>query len=755
MMTEELTSPKRLKQLFDAERIALVGASEQSPWTQWLMRNLLHTGRRRVDVIPVNPNREEVFGVRCIPSLAELQDGADLAFLLTSKSRVPDLLDDVARAEIESVVVLASGYSESGDKGRKTQGELLDKSRDLGLTVLGPNTTGFANGLLGTVPWSVAVSPPLISGPVAGVFESGSIARSSFEFTQVHGVGSVLWASVGNGAVVSTMDVLDYVLGVEDVRSVALFLEAIREPSRFVELAGRAMELGKPLVVMKTGRSDKGRRAGQSHTGAIATDDLVADGVMRQYGVVRVASVEELVTTAALFGYHGVPRGRRMGVVTSSGGACSIVADRAGDYGLELPEFSSEVRRRMSERLPSYASVVNPLDVTGSGHTEDRSRPINAEDELIEVAATDENIDFVLGVINASFLASRESRDDYDSVPPHFDLSDGMSSAIGKRLETLAGIARHADLPIYLASPVALERGPRQRNILAAAGIHLLPGVELGISAIAHACAWENRRKHWSRTRDVNSYGLTSSRSRSDVAEEVEVWCEHRGRELLAAHSVPLGQGVFAETSDQARGIARGMDGPFAVKVDAEGLAHKAAAGGVRLGVDEEDVGQAYQEVIDAVKSVHPELAVHGVHISPMQPDGLELIVGVHIEPLFGPVVTIGLGGSLAEVVGDAAVRRIPLTTEDTTDAISSLRAGPLVLTQVSDSLGDPARLNEIVARIADCALSLGDRLGALEVNPLLVNPEGVTVLDVMVEASPGESSGASTDPDRIRASHG
>ena len=740
--SQSVTSPARLRAFFSPRSIAVLGASEKSSWSRWLFNSLDLPGQGAVRATPVNPNSPTVFGRKAAASLREVEGPIDLAFIMTPAAKAAGMLEDVAAAGIRNAIVLASGFAEAGEEGLAQQVHLGATARRLGITMLGPNTTGFANVAARAVPWAVAVSPPLLAGPVAGVFESGSITRASFEFAQAHAIGASLWVSVGNAACVSTMDIAEYLLEDESTRCIALFLESMKEPTRFKSIAQRALAIGKPIVAMKTGRSAAGSRAGQAHTGALATDDAIVDAAMKQFGVVRVASIEELVVTAGLFGYSKrLPQGRRMGVVTSSGGGCSLIADRAEEYRIDLPAFSEATQLQMKEILPPYATLVNPLDVTGAGNSRARARATKAEDDLLEIAARDGGFDFMFSLMNASFLAARPAKPfaEPSTVAARGAADDQPTPLvpIDSRLAILGKIVADAPAPVFLASSTCLDIAPEQRDMLMRAGIHLLAGVELAMLALKHACWWRQQmaaaraaHEEPARTRTAAALspqpGLTPPHPGGN-------WPEDLGRELLERHGVPIVPARLVSSRKTAAAAASEFNVPLAVKICAAEIAHKTDVGGVRLNVPVAGAADAFDNVCQAAAERAKGATVRGVLVSPMRAAGTELLVSITADPLFGNVLTLAIGGTWVEILKDASIRLLPVTHGEVKDMIAQLRGAPLLFGARGSEAADADQLADVVLGIVAAAESLGSSLQALEVNPLRVSGRSVEALDVLV----------------------
>jgi acyl-CoA synthetase (NDP forming) len=710
-----LSGVERLRGLFAPASLAVVGASETSSWA----RNLLHSlslvpGTRKI--VPVNPKHSTQFGRPSVASLRDLPEPVDLAFVLVAADKVESVLRDAAAAGIRHAIVLAGGFGEAGADGTDRQADLVRIAAELDITVLGPNTIGFLNPHGGFAPWAVATAAPPLVGSLGAVFESGSMARATYQFAQAHGVGSSLWVSVGNGAVVDSIDVIDYLVQHEGTRAVAVFLETIKDAARFQRATRAALEAGIPVVAFKAGRSEQGRRSAAAHTGALATDDAVVDAAFTQCGVTRVSSLEELVATAGMFATtRRIPSGSRMGVVTSSGGGCNVIADLAEDEGITLPAWSSGVVEALRESMPAESWLQNPLDTTGFGHARKRHRPTKAEDDLLEITCAEPGVDFLYSMMTP-----------LPAAPPE---DEEARTALEERLRILGDIVRNSPLPVFLSSNTCLDLADYPRGLLSDQDLHLLPGADLAMKALGHLGRWSSRRE-----RALRSIGSTPWARPRPTDTAVRTWAEDEGRELLAAHAVALVPAVLARSGDEAAKAQLDFGTAVAMKICSRAVAHKSDVGGVRLDVaGEQAVRAAHTEIRAAVAAAAPDADQRGVLVSPMRPPGVDLMVGVSVDSTLGPVLTLALGGIWVEIMHDSALRVLPVTEIDVREMIDGLRAAPLLHGCRGTAAVDLDAVCAAVVGVTDAALALGGRLEALEVNPLRVRGSQVEALDVLV----------------------
>ncbi|MBB6407127.1 acetate--CoA ligase family protein [Arthrobacter sp. AZCC_0090] len=707
-----LVTPDRIRAFLEPRSIAIVGASSSSSWAINLM-NSLRLGGGVEKLVFVHPKYPELFGHRTVPTLRDLTEPVDMAFIMVGPGRVIEILEDAAVAGIHNAVVLAAGYGETGEEGRLRQLELQRTAEELDITIMGPNTIGFINGTLGIAPWAVASHYAPVAGPVSAVFESGSISRATYEFAQAHAVGISTWASLGNSAVMNTLDVLDYLVDDESTKSIALFLETVRDPDRFIEVSHRALEAGKPVVVYKAGRSEEGMRSAMAHTGAMATNDAVVDAAFKQAGIVRVESLEELVSTVGLLGYTDRrPKGRRMGVVTSSGGGCNVIADLASNHDLVLPAWGKETINGLREMLPPFASTLNPLDTTGFGHARERPRHTKAEDDLMEIAAEDPGMDFIFTMMTPL---------------PQVKPSDPVS--IESRMEIIGQIAKASPVPIFFSSNTALDIHEYPRDLLQKNGIYLLPGVDLAMSSIGYMMRWIDQS-----ARILGREASHGVPERPQQVFPVGSWDEAAGRALLESAGVPMVPARLVTTADEAASAAAEMTGPVAMKVCSRDIPHKSDVGGVALGVTDVDAARsAFDRIIESSSANVPGADIRGVLVSPMREPGPELLVGITADPTFGPVLTVALGGIWVETLKDSSIRVLPVVASDIAEMLDELKGSALLKGARGTAPVDLEALSEAILAISRAGLSLGDQLEALEVNPLRITSRGVEGLDVLV----------------------
>jgi acetate---CoA ligase (ADP-forming) len=720
--------PDRLREFFAPRSLAVVGASDASGWAQFIAASSAATGFSG-PLIPVHPKHATVFGRPAVRSLRDLAEPVDLAFIMTPTHAVPDVIDDAGAAGIRNAIVLASGYGEAGPAGQAEQARLVAQAAGYGIVLLGPNCLGFLNAHARAGPFALTIPLPLRPGPVGLALQSGALASVMLAFARARAIGVSTVVSLGNESMISTADVLDYLVRDEQTRVICLFLEEIREPDRFAQAAEAAGRAGKPIVALKAGSSPVGQATALAHTGSIAGDDAVVDAVLRRLNVIRVTSIEDLLGTAGLLGYDRWPRGRRMGVVTASGGACGIIADRASAQGIAIPPFTAGTVEAITAHLPPFAAAGNPLDVTGYLLANARTEALSPVDHALDAAVADPGLDFVL--FNGLVVP--------DARPP----DENMAARLEERVRWLGERIASAPIPVIPVGSTCVDVSGYGRELLGANHIHLLGGFEAGVAALGHALRWLENRACAGTPARAGAPAAAAAPALAGRLSAAGAWSEAGARDLLAACGVPLVPAELVTSAEAAVLAAERIGGPVALKVCSAQITHKSDIGGVALGAHgDAQVRDAYRRVLAAGEAV-PGAVVEGVLVTPMRAGGVELLAGVTLDRTFGPVLAVGLGGVWTELLGDTSLRLLPVTTGEIRRMLGELRGAALLRGARGTRPADLDALAEVIAGICDAAAALDGLLRVLEVNPLRVDGGQVEALDVLVVTGPPAGKGA------------
>jgi len=697
----------RLTSMLAPRGIAIVGASDNSGWSRYTYANLMQGGYPH-SVHLVNRRGEPVHGQPTVTSLRDIGQPVDLAYVLTGPASLPSIMADGAAAGVRNLVVIAAGFGEMGEAGHERERQLAELARGYDQLILGPNNLGFINTPDATMPWSQAMPWPMQSGGVGIMSQSGALGIFLLNYLQNRDVGISHLVTVGNEAMVTVAEGIDYLVEQEGTRVIALYLESVRHPEVFLAAAERAMKAGKPIVAYKAGRGALGAKVTAAHTGSLAGDDRVFDAVFRQYGIIRVDSIEDLVTTCGLLDAYGELPGTRVAFVTGSGAMCGVIGDSAEANGLQLPEFAeSTVEELRAVGLPEFATAQNPLDTTGYVVIDTNLLP-NSE----AAVSRDPNIDML--VVNGSVPATQEA-------------AAFMSHYFKRRVE----LSKVSPVPVISMEFLPSDQTPFSREFRRSEGApYVVDSLTRGIPALAKAIWWSGLRRA---AREMAG-AAGAAPAIAGVPGARGEWSERQVGELLAANGVPVIPQRLVTSASEAASAAERTGFPVALKVSAPGLAHKTDVGGVVLGVGSATAAaQAYERIVAAVAAAAPGTPIEGVVVSPMRAEGVDLLVGIVRDDTWGLTLVVGLGGIWVEVLADSAVRALPVTPGEVREMLTELKSFPLLTGGRGADPVDLDELSRVIARIGAIAVALGDDVEELEINPLRAAGSSIEVLDALV----------------------
>lgn len=691
----------RLRALLAPRSVALIGASERSNWSHRIdnaLNEIGYEGKRYL----VNPRGGEAHGRPLHTSVGELPEVPDLAFFMVPGSAVLPAMREVAAAGVKAAVVLSSGFAELGEEGRSEQAELARICRAHDMVVLGPNALGYVNTAARVALKPFQPGEELRPGRIAVVSQSGNVTVQIMNMARSFDVGLSFAVSTGNEMDVSVGDVVDYLADDEGTSAIAVFAESFKDPRAFIEACRRARDNGKLVVCLKVGRSEAAARAALAHTGSLVGNDQVVDAFLRDAGVVRVSSLEDLLTVADTYAHTG-PIDGGAAVLTISGGTCDIVADRAEEVGLTMPDFAPETEAALKGVLPDFATVHNPLDITGAAVTD-----ASLFAATLRMVAADPGIGVALAVQEIDHQAE--------------NLQWGLDC-----ITSLAEVARTAPIPVALANTSVRHLSPKVRQIRREIDA---PAIFGGVDRILPAM---RSIREWSSRRQVDAVTRRAITPRLPDAARVGTWTEQTCRPLLESAGVAVAPGSVVGSAAEAAAAASAWNEPTVIKVISDDIVHKTDIGGVALGVAAADVQREAQAMLDRVAAAVPKARIDGLFVGPQRPEGIDLLVGVVREPGWGNVLALGLGGIWAEVLHDVQRVALPAGEREIADALRRLRAWPLLAGARGSAPVDLAAVADAIARLGEVSLALGDELAAFEVNPLRVGPAGAEALDAAV----------------------
>ncbi|MFI5973157.1 acetate--CoA ligase family protein [Streptomyces sp. NPDC051452] len=686
-----------LARFFRPESVAVIGASdaEGRPNTGITRQLLAWAERVGARVHPVHPTRSTVFGLPCAGSVAELPEQVDLAVLLVADP-LP-LVEELAEAKVRFAVAFASGFAETGEAGAEAQRRLSDAVRRSGLRLLGPNTNlnafeHFREDLTGPA--------------IALITQSGHQGRPVFALQEL-GIRLSHWAPTGNEADLECADFISWFAERPEVGAIACYLEGLKDGRAFLLAADRAARRAVPVVAVKVGRTEAGARTAASHTGKLTGADDVVDAAMRQYGVIRVDGLDELQDTAALLARARAPRADGVAICSISGGTGAHVADLATAAGLRLPRLSEAKQAELHQWIAEYLGVANPVDNGGHPVGDERGR------KIIDAILADPAVGVLICPVTGPF-------------PP---LSDRLVADLVQAAEETDKL-----VCVVWGSPVGTEPAYRE-VLLGSSRVATFRTVGNCLTAVR---AWLEHHRFASRYRSpFDEAPRTLSPSFRKAEALMRPGCqlsEHAAKQLLRAYGIRVPREQLVTSAAAAVRAAAQVGYPVVMKASGGRLAHKTELGLVKIGLTSaSQVRDAYRELTDIAR--YEGVPLDGVLVCQMVEQGVEMVVGVTHDELFGPTVTVGLGGVLVEVLRDAAVRVPPFGEDQARDMLDDLRGRALLDGVRGRPPADREALVEVVLRVQRMALELGDHIDELDINPLMVLPhgQGAVALDALV----------------------
>jgi acetate---CoA ligase (ADP-forming) len=711
-----------LRPLFAPRSVAVVGASPRS-WIAETVRENLRVMGSATRCHFVNPKYQELHGQPCYPDLDALPERPDLAILAVGMTRAASMTEAAATAGVPAVIIPGGGVVEGGEGAAAMQADVARIAREHRLALVGPNCMGVIDLVTNSATYIGDVSPYLPRGGVAGIAQSGSVTDAFVHSGSRVGFSRII--SCGSEVVLDVCDYLAYCLDDPETRSVILFVEGFKRPERFLALADRALELGKTIMAVKVGRSEQARVAAIAHSGSLAGEARVTDAALDAAGVIVCSDLDQLLETAELVEGtrrtgRAVGRGRT-GVVTVSTGEASLIADQVPQTGIDLPPLPESARAAILAALPTMGYVANPLDPWGA------AEPAIAYGASFEAMAASGAYD-VLAVVHDF---------PYRSLPSEVGTANDVAFQL---LEATRG--RPSILPVYV-SLTSGEPPPETKALLdtKGSGAPLLRGGLEAFTAIASLARWE---AHRDLRRTVGPWrggwpALAADRTSHGADPEPvpppprppRPLSERDSLAFVAAASIAVTPSIAVRDASEAVTAARRLGRAVALKLEATGVVHKSDVGGVALGLTDDDA--VYAAALAMLEGARQRgLDVRGLLVQPMAPAGLELILGLRRDPLFGPSVLVGLGGVLTEILDDVAIRLAPVTPRVAMSMLDDLRGGRLLD-------GVRGRRGVDRAAIAEMLVALG-RLGAdrpdvleVDLNPVIATPTGALAVDALV----------------------
>jgi acyl-CoA synthetase (NDP forming) len=666
---------RQLDAILKPKSVAVIGASTSPDKIGYeILKNIIDSGFDGT-VYPINPKAEVILDLACHKSVKDIAKTPDLAVIIIPARFVPQAVQECGEAGVKGAVIITGGFSEAGDEGEALQNQVIEAGKKFGVRVIGPNCQGVNNPH-----HPLCASWPLLTyqGKIALISQSGTVGAAMMDWLSEDKLGTSSFVSMGNRADVDETDLITYFNQDPNTEVIAAYIEGIKRPDQFIK---SVEQLRKPLVVLKSGRTPKGKVAAESHTKALAGADAIYEALFKKYNICRAYTAEEFYDYAKALAYLKPPRDNRILFITTSGGAAILATDQAEQEGLDVSPLPKEAVEAITPLIPAHAIKANPIDLTGDATAQ-------MFGDVIEV-----------------------TRKYYDTLGVIFgDPVEDASKVVTPNANELIIFYGGADVERYESELMHLK------------GIPVFPTPERGIKALAQVLERKTLDAPQKPTLTVPAIG-----------RQLPL---HQAFSRIAEQGLPCTTFALADSRAHAVQLAQEQGFPIALKISSPDILHKSDVGGVQLNLNSaEAVEKAYDALLSAVKLSNPEAQVDGVLVSKMASPGLEVIVGMNRDPQFGPVILFGLGGIMVEIFQDVSLRLLPLTNEEAVSMIREIKGYGLI----SGYRGRPA-VNE--QTLADCLLAVAlmsenyPEIVEIDLNPVFAYPSGILVADVRMIVS-------------------
>jgi acetyltransferase len=705
-----------LDRLFNAESVAIVGASRQPTKRGYQAIKTLQEEQFTGAIYPVNPKERHILGFPCYPKVSAIPGPVDLVLITTPASTVNAILEDCGRKGVAGAVIIAGGFGELGREGRQLEDRIADTARLCGIRLIGPNTSGM---LIPHRHLNLVGLKEVPRGDIALLSQSGNMALTLITEARLKSrKGFACYVGVGNEADIRFDEYLSHFLEDPATRAILMYVEGLRDGRRFLQTAYHATTR-KPVILLKSGRSATGKRSAGSHTGALAGMSEVAKGAFKRAGIVVIENSDELFPAAETLASLPSIRNNKVAVLADGGGHATIAADLLTDLGLELPILSPKTQEALRGLLPAAASVTNPVDVAGG---------TDADPSLFaDCARIMLNDPQVGGLLLVGLFGGYGIRFAEELALKEEDAAHQMGKLVQQRRK-----------PIVVHSLYSSEK-PHALDLLRYYGITVYDSLEIACKCVSVLARYGKTVKSYRpKFNFLMDWGRKASEKGQAVirkarAEKRAALLEHEGKKLFQLHGASVSQDILASTADDAVAAAALVDSPVALKIVSPDILHKTDAGGVKIGLnDAKDIRAAYAEIMQNAGTYAPQADIRGVLVSPMANPGTELIIGTKYDDQFGPIIMFGLGGIMVEVLKDVSFRVLPISLLSAGRMIEEIKAYPVLTGTRNTPPRDKRAIKRLLTTCSE-VMEAYPEIREMDLNPVIAYEKGLQVVDVRI----------------------
>ncbi len=698
---------KDLKKFFHPKSIAIIGASKDfTSISGKPLKNLIRTNFTG-EIYPVNPRYDEIEGLKCYSSILEINQKVDLALIAVSASRLTSILRDCIEKNIRHIMLFSSGFAEIGESGKKIQDEVAKIALENNINIIGPNCVGCLN-VKDSIPMGFATSLESKNGYKSGniglVSQSGALGFSVFGLAQEENLGFTYVVNTGNEMDVTTLDTVEFLLEDEDTTVIAAYMEGISNGKQLIQVAKRAKELRKPLIILKSGKSAIGKEAALSHTASLAGSEETFQVITKQYGITTVKDIDEMIDAMRIFSRGKWAEGKKIATVSNSGAAGIAMADFSEEFGLVLEPLQGETKAKIEATIPSYGSSLNPIDITAQALKEQHILT-----DTVETLVKDDNTNVI--VIQTTF-----------------------GGELGEEIcRKIVGIDKRVEKPIIVTVTGTEELTGENREILRQNGVPVYKTTYDTMLAVKHLVDSSMYYNDKFNVRNQPILGVSS------VIEEekTRIWTEEKVKSVLEQLNIRVPENVIVRSEKDVDQYTGQLKFPLVAKIISDDILHKTDAGGVKLGIQTiDEAKKAYQEIVQSARKYNPSANIRGVLLEEMlDKNGVEMFIGIKNDPAFGSFIVCGLGGVFIEVLKDISIRHVPIDRTEALSMVEELKGFLILLGTRGEQRSDIEAFVEALVKISDYVYNQNQTLEEMDINPVVVlnEGEGIVALDGLI----------------------
>jgi acetate---CoA ligase (ADP-forming) len=706
-----------LEPIFKPRSIAIVGASQNPTKRGFQAIQSLLQDKFEGEIFPVNPKEKEILGLPVYPDLYSIGKEIDLALIATPAQSVPEIVSRCGKIGVKGAVVLAVGFGEAGGNGKQLQEEMVRIGRESNVRIVGPNTSGMFNlhhrlNLTGI--------RDIRRGSMAILSQSGNIALSLITEVNIKSkMGVGVYVGIGNEADIRFHEYLSYLKDDPNTGVIVIFVDGLRDGHKFLEVAKETVEY-KPIVILQSGRSEKGRQAAHTHTGALAGLSAVAKSAFKRAGIITIQNSDELYPVSEALGNLSPLHRTNVVVLSDGGGHASLAADALQDVGIQLPDLPNDVRMKLRALMPANASIENPIDVAGAS---DSNPGILAD--CAKILLEDDTID---GLMLVGMFGGY-----------HIRFSESLLEKENETARRLGELSTQYNKPVLVQSLYASHR-PEPLMLLKESNIPVHESIDVSSKCIS---VLNEYGKYLNTSQERTDFVLRSEGKRLTDALQVfdkvkavnrKIMLETEARQVLSLHNIPVTDYEFATSEEEAVIASRKIGYPVVLKIISPEIVHKSEAGGVILNVkNDESVRDGFDLLVARARRYNQRAKIKGVLVVPMMPRGVEVVIGVTQDPQFGPVIMFGVGGVMVEVLKDVVFHVLPIGRVSSTSMVSEVRSHAILEGIRGNPPSDKEAIVELIMQVSGFVEAYPDIVSEIDLNPVIVYERGLTVVDARI----------------------